>query len=71
MPKMSGPECFRRLRELDPNLRVLISSGYSLDVDAESILQGDATGFLPKPYDLKQLIESVERVLNLKTASSR
>ena len=69
MPKMSGPECFQRLRVMDPNLRVLISSGYSLDVDAESILKGNATGFLPKPYDLKQLIDSVERVLNTKTSS--
>ncbi len=64
MPKMSGPECFQRLRAIDPDLRVLISSGYSLDVDAENLLKGKATGFLPKPYDLNQLMESVERALN-------
>ncbi len=64
MPKMSGPECFQRLRAIDPDLRVLISSGYSLDVDAENLLKGKATGFLPKPYDLNQLMESVERALS-------
>ncbi len=64
MPKMSGPECFQRLRAIDPDLRVLISSGYSLDVEAENILKGKATGFLPKPYDLNQLMESVERALS-------
>jgi signal transduction histidine kinase/ActR/RegA family two-component response regulator len=64
MPKMSGPECFQRLRALDPNLRVLISSGYSLDLDAETLLKGNATGFLPKPYDLNQLMESVDHALN-------
>ncbi len=64
MPKMSGPECFQRLRAIDPDLRVLISSGYSLDVDAEDLLKGKATGFLPKPYDLNQLMESVERALS-------
>ena len=64
MPKMSGPECFQRLRAIDPELRVLISSGYSLDVEAENILKGKATGFLPKPYDLNQLLESVERALS-------
>ncbi len=64
MPKMSGPECFQRLRAMDPDLRVLISSGYSLDVDAENLLKGKATGFLPKPYDLNQLMESVERALS-------
>ena len=65
MPKMSGPECFQRLRAIDPDLRVLISSGYSLDVEAENILKGKATGFLPKPYDLNQLMESVERALSI------
>ena len=64
MPKMSGPECFQRLRAMDPDLRVLISSGYSLDVDAENLLKGKATGFLPKPYDLNQLLDSVDRALN-------
>ncbi len=64
MPKMSGPECFQRLRAMDPELRVLISSGYSLDVDAENLLKGKATGFLPKPYDLNQLLDSVDRALN-------
>jgi PAS domain S-box-containing protein len=63
MPKMSGPECFQRLRALDPDVRVLISSGYSLDVEAETLLKGNATGFLPKPYDLHQLLESVDRAL--------
>jgi PAS domain S-box-containing protein len=71
MPKMSGPECFQRLRAIDPNLRVLISSGYSLDLDAETLLKGNATGFLPKPYDLNQLMESVDRALNSDKARAR
>ena len=70
MPKMSGPECFQRLRAIDPDLRVLISSGYSLDIEAEKILKGKATGFLPKPYDLNQLMESVERALNAEKAQA-
>ena len=68
MPKMSGPECFQRLRAMDPGLRVLISSGYSLDVDAENLLKGKATGFLPKPYDLNQLMDSVDRALSVDPA---
>ncbi len=70
MPKMSGPECFQRLRAMDPNLRVLISSGYSLDVEAENLLKGKATGFLPKPYDLNQLMESVDRALSTGNAQA-
>ncbi len=63
MPKMSGPECFQRLRALDPDVRVLISSGYSLDIEAENLLKGNASGFLPKPYDLNELMDSVDRAL--------
>ncbi|MBV9127393.1 MAG: response regulator [Verrucomicrobia bacterium] len=63
MPKMSGPECFQHLRALDPHVRILISSGYNLDFNERGSIAEQATGFLPKPYDLNQLVESVERAL--------
>ncbi len=63
MPKMSGPECFRALRELDPNVRILISSGYNLDFNERGSIAELANGFLPKPYDLNQLMDTVERML--------
>ena len=64
MPKMSGPECFQHLRAMDPHCRILISSGYNLDLNDRSLLKEQAAGFLPKPYDLNQLLESVERALD-------
>ena len=63
MPKMSGPECFQHLRAMDPDCRILISSGYNLDLNDRTLLKEQAAGFLPKPYDLNQLLESVERAL--------
>ena len=63
MPKMSGPECFRALRELDPEVRILISSGYNLDFNERGSIAELANGFLPKPYDLNQLMDTVERML--------
>lgn len=59
MTGMDGGECLRRLRELRPDARVLISSGH---VDAETragLLQGGARGCLPKPYNLHQLAAAV------------
>lgn len=63
MPKMSGPECFQHLRAIDPHCRILISSGYNLDLNDRTLLKEQAAGFLPKPYDLNQLLGSVERAL--------
>lgn len=67
MPKMSGPECFKHLRAMDPDCRILISSGYNLDLNDRTLLKEQAAGFLPKPYDLNQLLESVERALAVQT----
>ncbi len=66
MPKMSGTECFQRLRRLDPKMKILISSGYSLNQDGENLLSEGATGFLPKPYTLVELTKAVDKALRWK-----
>jgi PAS domain S-box-containing protein len=59
MPVMGGAECFRRLRELDPGLRVLLASGYALEHDARQCLEAGALGFLEKPFASDRLLEAV------------
>lgn len=63
MPKMAGPECALIMRSMKPNLKILVSSGYGPDVTADPQLQGHVAGYLPKPYDLNQLMAKVEEVL--------
>jgi CheY-like chemotaxis protein len=63
MPGMSGEDCFRALRRLDPAVRVLFSSGYGLDDLAARLGDDPAVGFLGKPYDLAKLSAAVARVL--------
>jgi CheY-like chemotaxis protein len=59
MPQMDGSEAFREMRRLRPNVRVVLSSGYSdYDVTARFAGQGLA-GFLKKPYRSSQLLEVV------------
>jgi len=55
MPRMSGRETFQKLREVDPAVRVLLSSGYSVDGEAQRILEQGALGFLQKPYQTMEL----------------
>jgi PAS domain S-box-containing protein len=63
MPGMNGLETLRRLRELEPGLRVLLSSGYSPDGVAQEALQTGAIGFVQKPYRVTDLATAVRSAL--------
>jgi CheY-like chemotaxis protein len=64
MPGLSGGETFDRLREIDPEIRVLLSSGYSIDGQAQQILERGCNGFLQKPFQLGRLSQKVRDVLS-------
>jgi nitrogen-specific signal transduction histidine kinase/CheY-like chemotaxis protein len=63
MPGMGGPETFQKLKEIDPGVRVLLSSGYSLDGEAQQVMAAGARGFIQKPYRLVALSHKVAEVL--------
>ncbi|MHC1743033.1 MAG: PAS domain S-box protein [Syntrophobacteraceae bacterium] len=63
MPGMTGGETFDRLKELDPMARVLLSSGYSINGQAEDILQRGGLGFLPKPYSVQEISVKIRSAL--------
>ena len=64
MPKMGGGEAFDRLKEINPNIKVLLSSGYSIDGEATKILERGCSGFIQKPFDIKQLSKSIRAILD-------
>lgn len=63
MPGMTGGETFDRLREIDPGIRILLSSGYSIDGEAKTIMERGCNGFLQKPFHLEKLSSKVREVL--------
>jgi len=63
MPKLSGKETFLRLRELDPGVRVLFSSGFHREGTVNELLEIGARGFIHKPYRLQLLSTSVAEAL--------
>ncbi len=64
MPKMSGRETFMRLKEIDPEVRVIISTGYS-DRDMDISSWRDAIdAFLQKPYQIEELSRAVHLVID-------
>jgi two-component system cell cycle sensor histidine kinase/response regulator CckA len=63
MPGMSGGETFDRLRNINQNIKVLLSSGYSLNGQATKILRRGCDGFIQKPFDLNQLAEKIGSII--------
>jgi CheY-like chemotaxis protein len=64
MPKMSGSETFQRLKTLNPNILVLLSSGYSMNGEATELMNQGCSGFIQKPFDLKKLSLKIREVLD-------
>jgi two-component system cell cycle sensor histidine kinase/response regulator CckA len=63
MPVMDGVDTFLKLRELDPDVKVLLSSGHTIEEKASLLLERGARGFLQKPYTLDALAEVMYQVL--------
>jgi two-component system, cell cycle sensor histidine kinase and response regulator CckA len=63
MPEMGGGETFDRLKEIDPDVNVLISTGYSIDENAAKIMARGAKDFLQKPFDMEALSKKIEKAL--------
>lgn len=64
MPRLSGRETFLELRNLDPHVRVILSSGYTEQEISAEFAGDNLTGFLQKPYVMQQLSEKLQDALN-------
>ena len=63
MPHMGGGEAYDRLKEINPDIKVLLSSGFSVDGEAGEILERGGDGFIQKPFKMKQLSQAIREVL--------
>jgi two-component system cell cycle sensor histidine kinase/response regulator CckA len=64
MPKMGGRETFLKLKEINPKIKVLLSTGYSQNGKAKELLGKGVVGFLQKPYHVDGLLLKVRAVLD-------
>jgi PAS domain S-box-containing protein len=60
MPGMNGPEVFNALREIDPEVAVLLMSGATANYEVQELADAGASGFLAKPFHPRDLREAVE-----------
>ncbi len=63
MPDLSGGEVFDRLIDMNPEVRVLLSSGYSIEDQAAAILNRGCDGFIQKPFQLDQLHRNIRELM--------
>lgn len=61
MPRLGGRETFLRLQRLDPEVCVILTTGFALNDEAQAILDLGVRGFLAKPYDIAALSEALAR----------
>ena len=64
MPGLNGSETFDRLKALDPEIKTLLSSGYSLNGQATKILKRGCNGFIQKPFNIYEFSQKVREVLD-------
>jgi two-component system, cell cycle sensor histidine kinase and response regulator CckA len=68
MPEMNGKETLTKLMETDKNVCVLLSSGYSIDGEAKSILDLGCKSFIQKPFRIEELSKKMRDVLDRKAS---
>jgi CheY-like chemotaxis protein len=64
MPGMGGRETFEKLRELNPGVRVILSTGYTADERTRELLSSGIKAFVQKPYKMDELAAAVRKVLD-------
>jgi two-component system cell cycle sensor histidine kinase/response regulator CckA len=63
MPRMGGGETYDRIKKVKPGVKVLLSSGYSINGQASEILSRGCDGFIQKPFNLQNLSQSLRAIL--------
>ena len=63
MPEMDGGETYDKMKKIDPDIKVLLSSGYSVDGQATEILERGCSGFIQKPFKIKKLAQKIRDIL--------
>jgi two-component system cell cycle sensor histidine kinase/response regulator CckA len=63
MPNLTGKETFQALHRVNPEAKVILASGYSIDTEAQDTLEAGALAFIEKPFKLSQVLEAVSETV--------
>ncbi len=63
LPDITGSELFDRIKQIAPSVKVLLSSGYSIQGEASQIMQKGCDQFIQKPFNMSELKEKINASL--------
>jgi CheY-like chemotaxis protein len=69
MPKMNGKEVMDKIREIDPQIKVMLSSGALTDADEKNVMNKGFNGFIKKPYNMNTLYKKMAEIIEIGAAS--
>ncbi|MEJ2719202.1 MAG: response regulator [Deltaproteobacteria bacterium] len=64
MPEMGGKRCLDELLKINPDVKALIASGFAIEGEAKAFFDAKAKGKVSKPFNVRELLRSVRRVLD-------
>ncbi|MDQ7783249.1 MAG: response regulator [Desulfomonilaceae bacterium] len=64
LPGMGGIQCLEKLREVDPTVKILVTTGHPIIGAERQAIESGARGFLHKPFTMKQMLTAVRAVLD-------
>jgi two-component system cell cycle sensor histidine kinase/response regulator CckA len=64
MPTMGGGEAYDRMKDINPKIKALLSTGYSIEGEATEILERGCNGFIQKPFNMDELSEKIREILD-------
>jgi CheY-like chemotaxis protein len=69
MPRISGAETFRRIREIRPEAPVILMSGYNEEEASGQFAGKGLAGFIEKPFSTQTLADAIKRVLGVRPSA--
>ena len=63
MPKLDGQQCLKQIREIDPEIPVILSSGFSEEESMKQFQDSGINSFIQKPYQVEVLIEKIQALI--------
>jgi CheY-like chemotaxis protein len=64
MPVMGGREAFKRLKEINTSVKVLLVSGHTIDGEATELMEQGCDGFIQKPFAIEALHDKIDHIMN-------
>ena len=64
MPEIGGKQCLEALRNMDPNVKVIVLTGYTKRGMTQELKEAGARDFILKPFDTPQLLEKIRKIID-------